>query len=609
MKRPNHESHAHDIGARFVRGIPTGLTVLLFVLAGLAVAQRQTATSYDLRVSTPERGLLEVRLLNNQGTIVVYLPDGVREGEPFSGTFNPIGTVSSTATYDYSLELGEQHAKLREGAFHWKMPEKTGGHVRLRFTGYYGEELAVLELPVVQASDAVDARLPGGETLHLPGMIQSGLSFPVFGPSDGDSSATSVKVAGQNLRVLTEVPGKAIIAGPNNLVGMSSYEIKKGALEEKGEVRVINIEQKLPSPPERNGKTGKLKIRVTGLTGVTKAVPIRFEITPKQDALFEPTPPYAYSPSPEQHVFIEPKEVRADGSYVTARTIMRIIPGLMNVSVQLEVPQDLRDIVEIVLRTPRRNYSHLPEQEHAEDLKPYGDAVLPVLADLMVAESPDQGYAAYTTLFYEGTRAAPFVLARIPRMRGQPLGMALDAYSRMAVTDPLFAYRKELREAILELVVEKQSWGAIEVLGKIGAEGDIPLLEDVYHQMLGADPSGGRVRDWSNAALARLGVKQNIDNIARELEAAAKIPLDDVTYHFLIERAVYADRKELLPYLCLHIYDPAKWFGDSGTNPGGDAMGAIVAIEHTQITMGQVEEVCKTGAIEPAPAIKRQRPD
>ena len=133
--------------------------------------------------------------------------------------------------------------------------------------------------------------------------------------------------------------------GPNSLLGMASYEIKKGAKEEKGETRVINIEQKLPSPPEQNGKTGKLKIRITGLTGVTKEIPIKFEITPKQDALFEPTPPYTYSVSPEQHVFIEPKEVKADGSYETGRTIMRIIPGLMNVSVQLEIPQDLHDVV------------------------------------------------------------------------------------------------------------------------------------------------------------------------------------------------------------------------------------------------------------------------
>lgn len=576
-----------------------GLAVYSFALPGLAIAQRQTATSYDLSVSNPERGLLELRLINNQGTIVVYLPDGMREGEPFSGTFNPIGTVSSTATYDYSLELGEQHAKLREGAFHWKMPEKTGGHVRLRFTGYYGEELAVFELPVVQASDPVDARLPGGETLHLPGMIQSGLSFPVFGPFDGDSSATSVEVGGQNLRVLAEVPGKAIVAGPNNLEGMSSYEVKKGALEEKGEVRVINIEQKLPSPPERNGKTGKLKIRVIGLAGLTKEVPIKFAITPKQDALFEPTPPYDYFVSPEQHAFIQPKEVKPDGSYVTGRTIMRIIPGLMNVSVQLEIPQDLRDVVEIVLRTPRRDYSHYPEQEHAGDLKPYGDAVLPVLANLMVAETTDQGYAAYTTLFYEGITAAPFVLARMPQMSGQPLGMALDAYTRLALNDSLFPYRKELRVAVLRLVVEKQNWGALEALGKIGTQGDIPLLEDVYQQALASDPSSDFVRESSNAALARLGVKQNIDNIGKELEAAAKTPLDDAAYRFVIGRAVYADRKELVPYLCLHIHDPGRWFGDSGTNPGGDTMAAIVAIEHTQMTKDQIELVCKASATEP----------
>ncbi len=599
MKKPERKRYAHNLGVRFMRGASIRLAAFLLALPGLSSAQRQTATSYDLRVSNPERGLLELRLMNNQGTIVVYLPDGVREGELFSGTFNPIGTVSSAATYEYSLELEEQHAKLREGAFHWKMPTKTDGHVRLRFTGYYGEELAVLELPVVQASDPLDSPLPGGETLHLPGMIQSGLTFPVFGPLDGDSTTTSVEVGGQRLRVLTEVPGRAIVTGPNSLGGVAPYDIKKGGNEEKGETRVINIEQKLPSPPEQNGRTGKLKIRVTGLTGVSKAVPIKFEITPKQDAVFEPTPPYTYFVSPEQHVFIEPKEVKADGSYGTGRTIMRIIPGPMNVSVQLEIPQDLRDVVEIVLRTPRQNYSHHPEQEHAEDLKPYGDAVLPVLADLMVAESSDQGYAAYTTLFYEGTKAAPFVLTRMPRMSGQPLGMALDAYVRMAVTDPLFPYQKELRDTVRQLIVQKEDWAAVEALGKIGTEGDIPLLEEVYHRALGSGPSSARIRQSSNAALARLGVKQNIENIAKELETPVKTTADDDAYRDAVQRAVYADRKELVPYLCLHIHDP-KWdFGDYGIYPAQDAKAAIVSIEHQQVKEGDVEAFCTAGVAEP----------
>jgi hypothetical protein len=188
----------------------------------------------------------------------------------------------------------------------------------------------------------------------------------------------------------------------------------------------------------------------------------------------------------------------------------------------------------------------------------------------------------------------------MPQMSGQPLGLALDSYTQMALTEPLFPYRKELREAILRLVVEKENWASIEALGKIGTEADIPLLEDVYHHALGAGQSGNLVRESSNAALARLGVKQNIDNIGEELAAAAKVPLDDAAYRIVIGRAVYADRKELIPYLCLHIHDPGQWFGDTGTNPGGNAKAAIVSIEHTQMTADQIELVCKASATEPA---------
>ena len=604
MKKPSLKLEARDPLVHFARKTLLGIAVLMFTAAGLAIAQTKTATSYDLQVSTPERGLLVLRLTNNQGTIVVYLPDGVREGEPFSGTFNSIGTASSSATLQYTLEMGEQHTKLRDGAFHWRMPEKTGGHVRLRFTGYYGEELAVTELPIVQASDPVEVLLPGGDKLHLPTMIQSGLTFPIFGPLDGDSSTTKVEVAGQKLQVLAEVSGRGIVSGPNNLAGMAPYEIKKGAVEGMGETRVVNIEQKFPSPPQRNGKTGRIKVRVSGIAGVTDDVPIKFEIVPRQDALFQPTMQSEYFVSPEQLRFIEPKEVKKDGSYSMQRTVTRIIPGPMSASVQLVIPQTLRDLVEIVLRTPQRNYSKRPETEHAEDLKPYGDAVLPVLADLMVTGDAQQHYNAYTTLFNEGMKAAPFVIARIPQMYGQPLSMALDGYTRMALTDPLFPYRKELRAAALDLIKQGDSWAtaaAVETVGKIGTEADIPALEEVYQRALRSDPQIEVVRDSSNAALARLGVKENIDKIAKQLEIPVKVPADATAFRFLVEHAAYANRKELVPYLCLHIHDPSWSFGDVGVDPAREAITAIVEIEKP-MKPEQIGTVCKTSAIDsPAP--------
>jgi hypothetical protein len=599
MKKPGLKLEARDPLVHFARKTLLGIPVLMVTVAGLAVAQKQTATSYDLQVSTPERGLLVLRLTNSQGTIVVYLPDGVREGEPFSGTFSLIGTVSSTATLDYSLELGEQHAKLKDGAFRWRMPEKTEGHVRLRFTGH-GEELAVTELAVVQASQPVEVPLPGGDKLHLPAMIQSGLTFPVFGPLDGDSSTTSVEVAGQELQVLAEVPGKAIVSGPNNLAGMAPYEIKKGAIGGKGETRVVNIEQKFPSPPQRNGKTGRIKVRVSGLAGVTEDVPIKFEIVPRQYAQFQPTMQSEYLLSPEQLRFIEPKEVKKNGSYSTQRTITRIFPGPMSVSVHLVIPQTLRDLVEIVLRTPQRNSSKREETEHAEDLKPYGDAVLPVLADLMVTGEAREQHAAYTTLFALGIKAAPRVIARIPQMYGQPLSMALDDYTRMALTDSLFPYRKELRAAAMDLIKHGDSWAtaaAIQTLGKIGTEDDIPLLEEVYHRASRSDPQIEVVRDSSNAALARLGVKKNIDNIARQLEIPVKAPFDSTAFRFLVQHAAYANRKELVPYLCLHIHDPSWSYGDVGVYPAGEAVSAILEIEKP-IRIEQVGTVCKTNAID-----------
>ncbi len=575
-----------------------GACIALFlpVFPRTSAAQEQATSPYELRV-VPQRGLIMLQLTTNQGKVNVYLPEGVREGQPFSGAIEMLGTVSSTATYDYPLELAGQHAKVRDGVFHWKMPENTGGHARLRFTDMFGKELAVTELPILRAGDPAEPPLPGGDQLHLPAMIQAGATLPVFGPLDGDSSTTTVEVAGQKLRVLAELPGKAIVEGPTGLAGPTPYAIQKAGIEGKGETRVINIEQKFPHVPNRNGKYGKVQVRITGLGGVKEFVPIKFEIDLPHTGLFSPTPPFQYFISHEQHLFIQPKEIRPDGSYETARFVMRLVDGPLGVSTTLMIPQNLYDVVDAVLRWPRQNYSRMPEQEFAEALRPYGDAVLPVLAEDLTGAGDGQDYRALTVLLLQKEKAAPYVIASLPSMEGQPLGMALSAYTDMAVNNPgSFPYAAKLREAILMLIAASENSSAIYALGRIGTEADVPLLESIYTASLGNDSQSVAIRQVTEAALARLGVREYIDTVGAELAVPVKAPADYTPFQLAVRRAVYTDRKELVPYLCLHIHDPGWWFTDYGMAPAADAKAAIIALEHRPVPDDQMETLCKSEA-------------
>lgn len=483
--------------------------------------------------------------------------------------------------YDYTLELGWQRAKVRDGAFHWTMPENTGGHVRLRFTGYYGEEVAVIELPVVQAGDPVEPPLPGGEQLHLPKMIQSEEPLPVFGPFDGDSSTTSVEIGGERCRVLAEVPGRAIAEGTHDHVGVTPYVIRKGVSQATGETRIVKIRQTLPPIPQDHAKSGILRVHISGLDGAKENIPIKFEILFPQTGNFEPRPPYQYFGSHVQYRFVQPKEIKAGGFYVTERTVLRSVEGPLRATATLMIPQNLRDLVEMVLRTPRENYLKTPEEEHAEALQSYGDAVMPILAEFTLGEL---FYEAFPVLFEGPQHGAPWLLPRLSGT-GTSLDYIVRAYADVEVADAAFAYKKELHATCIRLL-ERKSTEAIYALGKIGTADDIPVLEHIYQQA--QTPQGHAVAIASEAALARMGVKEHIDNIVRQIIGP------DQRWYEAVKSAVYTDRTEMIPPLCKHIHDPSRWISnDQLDSPSLIAEMAILDLQHRLLKLEELEVFCK----------------
>lgn len=541
-----------------------------------------SVSPYEIRVEHLP-GLTRLQLTTNDGKITAYFPEGIREGEAFSGTIEMDGFVSSTAALDYAMTFAGQTVKVKDGTFHWKLPENSDSYMHLRFADYRGDERAATQLMILRNYQSREPALPGGDRLHLPEMIQAGSPTPVFGPFDGNSSTTHVQIGGQECRVLAEMPGKAIVMSPANVVGMTTYSIQKAALEGKGETRVLRIVHSLKPIEQRNGATGKWSVQVAGLQGVKDDVPLKFEIGLPRPGLFEATPPYSYFISSEQWRFIEPKEIRKDGTFAAERTIERIVEGPLDATAALAVPQDMHELVEVVLRSPRHNWSVLPAVEYAAALKPYGDPALQALSEFLTGPE-GLAYEALTTLFQSPEYGAQWVVPHLREMNGQPLQMALDTYTGMATTVPDFKYRKDLRAAIVDWVTGGRSVEAVYSLAKLGTAEDIPLLENTY-EFAKNSPGYQKTADACEAALARFGVKEHIDSLAKKVATPGEFWTKDV------QRAVFADRPELIPALCQHIHDPGHWYGDYGVYPGQTALQAILAIVHKPDA--DVEGLCK----------------
>lgn len=214
--------------------------------------------------------------------------------------------------------------------------------------------------------------------------------------------------------------------------------------------------------------------------------------------------------------------------------------------------------------------------------------VLPALAEF--TQHPGLGYDALTLLFQSPDHGAQWVIPRLSGMMvgGQPLEMAMRLYTRMALANPNFSHKDELRSQILRLV-DKRSSEAIYALGSFGTAADIPLLESIYEESKGREDLEYPAIA-SEAALARFGVKKHIDNIARQIATSAQWRL------YALPSAVYSDRAELIPALCKHINDPAHWCVDYGDNPGGDARRAIMSLQHKSITDDLIKLLCKATA-------------
>jgi hypothetical protein len=557
----------------------------LLILAGTyilplhPVAQSQTAvTPYGLKVST-QPGLLIVTFQTQQGSVRVYLPDQLIPGERFSGTVEAPPEGASSAPSGYFLQMANQQVVVRDRAFHWTVPAQVGT-IPLRLKDFRGVELAHFDL-FASVEPRPAARIP--EQFRVPDVVQSQTPVPVLGPFDGNSASTSFKLGGLAAEVLTEVPGKAMVLCSNDTTGPTRYEVSKSDHRTEAETRVLSVRLSGLPASFKNGHRSKVQLTVSGLAGIRQNTEIKLEIVTPTLVYIERYPPISYFPHYLEYIYIRPEEVGKDGTYTTKRILQGIQPGPIQMLANLIMPLTPHEAVEQVLRNPRVNFSKTPAQEHAEALKPFGDETLPLLAEFLTGDFA-LSYESLQLMLLDPERAAPLVIAAIPRMQGQPQGLALDAYTRSARDNPAFPYRRELHDAAFSVLTPggylSANMAAVSALGIVGSESDFPILEQVYRSQSEGGSGNALVCDASEAALARLGSQPHIANIKAKLTVVVKNTADAAVFESGVRSAVFTDNKDFIPFLCAHLHDPSWDFGDYGVSPASTAELAIYSLLH-----------------------------
>ena len=510
--------------------------VLACSITGWAAAQM---TPFTLKVETGP-GLIAITFSTQSNHVSVYLPDDVAPGEQFSGTLE--------GQPNYSLEFASQQVRVRDGDFRWIMPTvQPGEFVPLILKDFRGKELG-------RASVLVAASRTPVATFRFPKFVQSGHVVPVLGPFDGDSETSRFVIGGEPAPVLAESPHKIVVRAPEHVAGPVAYTLQKGASEQKGDLRSLDIKTTALNE-------SKLTVAVSGLKGLADEVPLKLETN---------------------YIFIQPADVDPDGGVQTQVQLLGIESNVSEMQAQLVFSQTPRDEVSLILRAPRRDQRGNGGQERAAALQSLGFDTFPVLESFL-ADNDLGADAAYAMLAADEERAMRALFKSMPGSGPNIQHIGLLWYLSHYNPAKKGAAAAEAHAAALRLLAIPGSSSetvelALDTIGLSGSAEDLPLLEQRFQSR---NFWSLRIQDASEAAMARLGSRPHLENIRGELAKTVPAqlkPEQAVRLTQILDKAGFAARKELLPVVCPHLDDPAAFEIDVTWDPKPSAVAALNAI-------------------------------
>ena len=505
-------------------------------------------TPYTLKVETGP-GFVALTFSTQSNHVRVYFPDDVAPGEQFSGTLE--------GQPNYSLEFAGQQARVRDGEFRWMMPRvQPGEFVPLILKDFRGKELG-------RASVLVAASRPAVSTFRFPKFVHAGHAVPVLGPFDGDSETTSLAIGGQAAPVLAESPRKIVVRAPEHLLGPVAYTLRKGAAEQKGDLRSLDIKTTALDQT-------KLMVAVSGLKGVADEIPLKLETN---------------------YIFIQPADVDPDGGFQTQVPLLGIESNVSEMQAELVFSQTPRDEVGLILRAPRRDQRGNGGQDRAAALQSLGFDTFPVLESFL-ADSDVGADAAYVMLATDEERAMRSLFKSMPGSGPNIQHIGLLWYLSHYNPAKKSAAAAEAHAAAIRLLAIPGSSSetvelALDTIGLSGSAEDLPMLEQRF---LSRNFWSLRIQDASEAAMARLGSPTHLENIRSELAKTVPDPLKPeqaVRLSQILDKAGFAARMELLPVVCPHLADPAAFEIDVTWDPKPSAVAALNAIVNQTTPMAR----------------------
>jgi YD repeat-containing protein len=309
----------------------------------------------DAKVETGG-GLIKVNFKVEGGSVIVNLPDDMMAGDKISGTVmeepDHLSPIDDSSLFVRQMYLDFLHREPGPGAsqfwisivgekgsapppvkFNVDIPENQPIPIILRDKD--GNPIGSITLPqIFVPPPSTGSTAPS--SFHLPTMGQQGRLIEIVGPFDGNSSNTKLMYGPKGssiqdfekntenvtggfglLQPLAESPRKCVLPAPVNVSGPIELFVKDGQAQTTVPYRNVGVNLSAPKTNLLQGERTTLTIQVTGLQGITKAVPLTLDskgVIAMEGGMFQP-------------LMIQPSEVGADGRYTTTRGITGVQTG------------------------------------------------------------------------------------------------------------------------------------------------------------------------------------------------------------------------------------------------------------------------------------------
>ena len=294
-------------------------------------------------------GVATASFTTPEGTIQVHVSSDAAPGDTISGVVlaEPVGKTPQEQQANlgtligFVVELEGQQAKVASKQYEWTVPAalRVG---RATLTLRRADGRMVSQVPVPIDPQPPLPRGSGQINVALPADLQVGRPVTIRGSFDGSLRGKTVDIGGHPAGVIATSPRQVIFRATEATFGDVPIRFTDNGRTTEGITRAMGVRLMATSTQLLKGQRATLTTTVTGLGGLKEPATLTFKNLSPATVQIEGGSP---------RITIQPRDIKADGTYVDSRRLTGIQAGGFEIVASVSRPALSRFNVPTAIKT------------------------------------------------------------------------------------------------------------------------------------------------------------------------------------------------------------------------------------------------------------------